>query len=430
MIRENLSCHRKKIRHPIFRQQCLSLGKIDWKRQFDTRFREAAARLFAVLKARGRVFFELSPEVLRVEVFLRMVEYRGQWLRQPEDWHPHAGSDPAGEVFSLIDHLFVRYPLPTYFRKAWMEAGPLRSRARDWFCQLTAGKSLRKLKDLPTRLSSRAAHSTMSAPASLTIEQALRYGQVIAFGGSEELATEIVRSRAGTDFRHDGIWLTLFEKLAGAPRFAAHEAPIVIDYIHFWILDHQGRSPARLLGDNHIIELGKRARRFWKETAERAATAYADPRLIEFGLQDVRNRLLRAIVRRWEPMQNVRPATIHGEAGREWHIDELCSELELQREGTAMHHCVASYSPDCLRGACSIWSAREEAGGRVATIRLHVPDLMLDEARAPFNEEPDRDTLQAIRTWARHHQVDDQWLDDEFGFCDATRLELIERAGA
>ncbi|MGI9243631.1 MAG: hypothetical protein ACR2RV_22735, partial [Verrucomicrobiales bacterium] len=214
IIRENLACHRKRIRHPIFRQHCLCLGKIDWKAQFEPSFLEAAARLFAVLEARSDAFFKFTPDVLRVEVFMRMVEYREHWLRQPEHWFAQTGVGPAGEVFSLIDHLFVRYELPDFFRKAWMEPGPLRSPARDWFCQLTGGKSIRKLNGLPTKLSSRAAHCAMAAPANLTIEQAFRYGQVIAYGGSAELGTEIARSRAGTDFARDRVWLTLIEKLA------------------------------------------------------------------------------------------------------------------------------------------------------------------------------------------------------------------------
>ena len=125
-------------------------------------------------------------------------------------------------------------------------------------------------------------------------------------------------------------------------------------------------------------------------------------------------------------MQDVRPAIIREAAGKEIHISELCNELELQREGSAMHNCVASYSPDCLRGACSIWSAKDRAGGHLATIRLYPPDLELDEVRAPFNVEPGRDILRAVRTWARHNKIDDHWLDDEFGFGDATRLELLE----
>ena len=378
-----------------------------------------------MIEARSDIFFSFGPNILRVETFIRMIEYREHWVSQPQDWRPEPGCDAADEVFSLIDHLFVTYPMPAFFRKAWMQPGPLRSPARDWFCQITAGKNVRTLENIPTKLTSRAAHCAMAAPVNLTIEQAFRYGQVIAFGGSEKLAHEIVRSRAGTDFRGDRNWLSLIEKLAREPKFWPHEAAIVIDYVYFWILDHDGRSPAGLLKDNHTIELARKARLFWKQTAERAAAAYDNPRLTEFGHQDLRNRLLRSLINKWRAMEEVRPAIVRGTGGNEWHISELCSELELQREGSYMHNCVASYSPDCLRGVCSIWTVSDPDGTHVATIRIYPKDLELDEARAPFNRQPSPEIPSVIRTWARSNQIDDCWLEDEYEFNDCTQLKLI-----
>lgn len=426
MILENIPCTRRRIRNTIFRQQCRSLGKIDWKHQFDHRFREAAARLFAVLEARSAIFFSFAPDLLRVETFLRMVEYRAHWIRQPETWQPEPACGAAEEVLSLIDHLFVSFPMPAFFRKAWMQAGPLRSAARDWFCQVAAGKNVRALKDIPTKLTARAAHLAMAAPAHLTIEQAFRWGQVLAFGGSEGLAAEVVRSRIGEDFASDRAWLKLIEKLAREPRFWAHEAAIVIDYIHFHILDGDGRLPGGLISGNHIIEIAKRARRFWRVTAERAAEAHEDPRLVEFGYQHIRNRLLRMATHKWKPMDDVRPATLRTSDGKVWRIRELCSELELLREGSAMHNCVATYASWCSRGICSIWAVGDAAGRHLATIRLYPEDRELDEARAPFNREPSKQILGVIRTWARHNRIDDRWLDDEFGSCDGARLELVD----
>jgi hypothetical protein len=425
IIRENLSCHRKKVRHPVFRKQCLTLGKIDWEQHFDTRFREAAARLFAVVEARSEVFFTFSPNVLRVETFIRMVEYREHWIRQPETWKPEPNCGPADEFFSLIDHLFVTYPMPAFFRKAWMQPGALRAPARDWFCQIAGGKNVRTLQNLPTKLSARAAHCAMSAPSHLTIEQSFRWGQVLAFGGSEELAAEIVRSRLGENFSGDRLWLKLVEKLAREPRFWAHEAAIVVDYIHFRILDGRGKLPDGFLKDKHIIEIAKQARAFWKQTAERAAHAHDDPRLVEFGIQGIRNQLLRMATHKWKPMDKVRPATLRGSDGAEWRITELCSELELQREGSWMHNCVATYSSWCQSGICSIWTVADSSGKHVATIRLYPELLELDETRAAFNRKPDHEVLRAVRTWARSNKIDDMWLDDEYDFSDRTQLELV-----
>ena len=424
IIRENLSWRRKSIRHTKFRNQCRSLAKIDW-RHFDDPFREAAARLFATLESRGDLFFEFGPETLRVETFVRMVEYREHWVRDPAGWRPSPEHSPADQVFSLIDHLFATYPLPAFFRKAWMQPGPLRSLARDWFCQIAGGENVRALKDLPTKLSARAAHHTMAAPARLTIEQALRYGQVIAFGGSEQLAGEIVRSRIGENFDGDATWLKVIEKLAREPSFAPCEAPIVIDYLYYRTMEQDGRAPTGFLENNHIIEIARRARKFWRQTSEDAAVAHYDRSLTEFGSQCVRNHLLRLLTQRWEPSDKIRPATVIGQDGTGWRVSELCSELELQREGSRMHHCVAGYSRSCQRGLYSIWTVTDPEETHVATIRIYPSDMELDEARAAFNHQPSRAVLAVIRTWARANQIDDAWLTDTFDYDERPELELV-----
>ena len=61
---------------------------------------------------------------------------------------------------------------------------------------------------------------------------------------------------------------------------------------------------------------------------------------------------------------------MRGDDGAEWHITELCSDLELQREGSWMHNCVATYSSWCQRGVCSIWTVTDNSG-KQATIRLY-----------------------------------------------------------
>ena len=425
IILESLSWCRKMIRHPVFSQQCRTLAKINWDKDVAPELRAPTAELFAILEARSDAFFVFAPKLLRVECFLRMAAYREHWIRQPSDWQPAPGADAAAQVFSLIDHLFVTYPMPAFFRKAWMQPGPLRSPARDWFCQIAAGQNIRAMKDLPTKLTGRAAHHTVAAPKHLTIEQALRHGQVLAFGGSEELACHVVQSRVGGQFHPERIWLKLIEKLAREPSFWAHEAPIVIDYIQFKLIENGARPVERLLKGHHIIELAKKARLFWKQAAERAARATWEPQLREFGHQHIRNSLLRMITRRWEPMENVRPATIRNRAGESWQITELCSEMDLHREGSYMHHCVAIYSPECQRGECSIWTLTDAADNQLATIRVCPKIPMLEEARARFNHQPDDEVLSAIHTWAQQNNINDRWLAHEFGFADDTLLELV-----
>jgi len=50
-------------------------------------------------------------------------------------------------------------------------------------------------------------------------------------------------------------------------------------------------------------------------------------------------------------------------------ICRLCNELELMKEGIAMHHCVGTYGDYCHKNAGSIWSLRVD-GEPYATIQL------------------------------------------------------------
>ena len=51
-----------------------------------------------------------------------------------------------------------------------------------------------------------------------------------------------------------------------------------------------------------------------------------------------------------------------------WQLTELTNGAQLRTEGTALHHCVASYADRCWRGAASgMWSLRSGEVKRLAT---------------------------------------------------------------
>ena len=75
-----------------------------------------------------------------------------------------------------------------------------------------------------------------------------------------------------------------------------------------------------------------------------------------------------------------------------WTIRELTTVRDLQAEGKAMSHCVASYVRSCRAGSKSVWSlqaANEEgASRRVMTICVKKTTRMVDQARGKSNAHP------------------------------------------
>lgn len=89
-------------------------------------------------------------------------------------------------------------------------------------------------------------------------------------------------------------------------------------------------------------------------------------------------------------------------------IAELRSRRELQLEGIAMQHCVATYADDCEAGRCSIWSLRwHDARGRIrplVTIELD-RNGRVQQAYAKTNKDPSAEYMAMIRKWLATFQV-------------------------
>src|SRR5258706_10246103 len=67
-----------------------------------------------------------------------------------------------------------------------------------------------------------------------------------------------------------------------------------------------------------------------------------------------------------------------------WEITELTSGGQLRTEGTALRHCVASYSYSCWKGRSRIWSLRRRKGRSyrsVVTVEVNPASRTIVQAR-------------------------------------------------
>ena len=91
-----------------------------------------------------------------------------------------------------------------------------------------------------------------------------------------------------------------------------------------------------------------------------------------------------------------------------WQLIELTNGAQLRTEGTALHHCVASYADRCWRGASRIWSLRVHRGEKVRhvlTVEVDMKRRAVVQARGRGNRVPSGKPLRLLQDWAVRERV-------------------------
>ena len=83
-----------------------------------------------------------------------------------------------------------------------------------------------------------------------------------------------------------------------------------------------------------------------------------------------------------------------------WQLIELTNGAQLRTEGTALHHCVASYADQCWRGASRIWSLRVHRGEKTR----HVLTIEVDMKRLTENQSTEHMHLLHRRSQNRQNR--------------------------
>jgi hypothetical protein len=270
---------------------------------------------------------------------------------------------------------------------AWFrEDGPVARTQQAWFKHVGRGGNIRTAEGLPVSLTKKMAHLFLQAPAALTIEEALRWAQVVGQGGPESMAQALFATRLGTTFEHEEFWSTVIHFFVSNAMLDPDYAGPIVDYIH-----HQKYVP------QEIVHPGGRVER-------------RDPPQPHFSMKSRSIARLLEQVDRWHAQlaKETRlpaghwPASGIGEFDEEevlddgrkirWAIRELLSARELVVEGRLMNHCVATYAQNCQSGKTSVWSLRLEDGRggdyRVMTIAVDNRTRRITEARGRYNARP------------------------------------------
>lgn len=364
------------------------------------RFRQLllhAQRHTELLDARAVVAqYGQRPGNTYLDALLALARQPLAWKRPLDAWRPRT-HNVRRQFASLARHLYADWPVPAFMDAAWFTGDTYDARCQQaWFVHLGTGENIRTAT-LPITYTKRMAHQFMLAPADLTVDAALRWGQIQGLGGSERLCRAVIATRLGSSFENDEFWITVLRFLIDNPMLDLAQVGPIVDYIYAqkfeWTPIH-GPGPRTAPQPNFTIK-GRtphsllRQVEAWHRTLARTPTYQAE----------------------WQPsgVANFRfvEGTEHG-SRRVWTITELLSTKALVAEGRALQHCVASYAHSCARRSCAIFTMEvEDSDGlrKVLTLEVHLPTKVICQARGKRNIEPGDKHRTLLRRWAEQSHL-------------------------
>ncbi len=340
--------------------------------------------------------YGLSRGNTYLDALLALAHHAQEWIRPPMEWKPTTHNVDR-QFQSLSRHLFARWPVPAFMDSVWFQGTSFEARQKQtWFVHLGRGENIRTLP-LPIPYTKRMAHHFMQAPAESTVEEALRWGQIRALGGSTRLVKSVMGTRLRTCYKQNEFWTTVFQFLIANPMLdLAHVGPL-IDYLQNekftpqevfvspGVIEHRppsqpnltmkGRSPETLL--RNVDAWHRNLSKVKQTAAEWVASGIGGFRFVE-GAET-------------------------GDNARIWTVTELLSSAALIAEGRKMKHCVATYARSCAQGVCSIWAMEtENISGRSKVLTLEVSNQtrVLVQARGKCNVLPTQKERGILQRWA------------------------------
>lgn len=387
------------------------------KRQTDRAIRRAYARLAtntpAVAKfdellhyTRNRAARLLEAPVLAghhpgIEALVNLSRFGGAHLRSAAEWSGTTSSWHLA-VASLARHLVCKYDVPMFLASSWHSAEDAAGdKKRAWFISHAGGASFRSL-DLPIVMTRRMERIFLASRDHLMIDPAIRRAELLALGAPGELVEAVMSTRLAMDLSNGEFWRTVWIFLvANASIMDPAQIGPMIDYIQ--AIRHE---------------------RIAMETQE--GMVELDPPQPDFSMKGRTAQSMLRLMRDWhkslglasaglawapsplQPMLVEEPSPDPSDPLRRWQMLELTNSAQLCTEGTALHHCVASYADHCYRGLSRIWSLRFWRGEKVhhvLTIEIDPRRRAVVQARGWANRVASGKPLRLLQEWANRERL-------------------------
>lgn len=331
-----------------------------------------------------------------VEALVNLSRFASVHVRTATDW-PGASASWRRAVGSLAQHLVCTYAVPPFLTASWYAIDDAYAeRKREWFVAHTRGASFRSL-DLPIVMTRRMEHIFLRSHDHLAIEHAMRRAELLALGASDELVRAVLATRLATDLRNGEFWRTVWTFLIAnaCPIDSAQIGPM-IDFIQ--AIRHERvavETQDGIIMRNPPLPLFSMKGRTVQSMLRLMQDWHRSLGVANGGLTWAPSPL--------RPMLMEEPSQDPSAPPVVWQLMELTNGAQLRTEGSALHHCVASYADRCWRGASRIWSLRARRGDRVRhvlTIEVDMKRRAVVQARGWGNRAPSGKSLRLLQDWS------------------------------
>jgi hypothetical protein len=332
-------------------------------------------------------------------------------IRDVKDWEPDGKG--ANTIFiSLVSFLLAKYPMPKFIWSVFFEDDPnctvtefrkdpntfggnkssrriQTNRMIDFLQFVAAGESAYKVCQggiLPVPLNRKQCHELMNSTSDCTFMYALRKVQVKTHGGSPRLLRAWMDTRYGQNLcctrEQEVFWDSVLAWFAKNPMLDIKQIGPITDYISYLFnqdndFSMKGRSVLAVM----------RGMEEWHGELNRSKEFRAKnflPCGFKMGVYQIKN--------------------LSGEVQHEWTINEILTSAELSAEGSAMHHCVYSYSHAIVSGDTSIWSMKYN-GDRLVTIEVWNKTKQIRQVRGKYNRLADGSEVTILKKWAGENNL-------------------------
>lgn len=321
------------------------------------------------------------------------------FVRLPETWQPIASGDIRVLIRDFVQHTLVRYPVPAFMYKAWETDNDLH---KQWFIHLGAGKNLRKAEGLPFEkpMTKMHAHHTCAAPSWMSIEQALRYGQVRSMDGDIRIAKAIATSVIGQnlDASSSAFWTAVIREILNMPDLPAHKIRAVIAKWHelFFVPQFATSAHGRIkqvIPDERMNPLHRDC------LPDILQMLQPDPASLGLSSDEI------AILAK--PFPKMNDSWKHGLKKNRllvgYDIRQLMNSADLIAEGKKQNHCVGTYTWSCRRGYTFIFVIRgAERAFHQTCLTIEVSrHKQIRQVKGPWNRTPNAQEKKVVQEWAR-----------------------------
>lgn len=304
-----------------------------------------------------------------------------------KDWDPR-GKGKMTQFISLAEHTLALYPMPKFIWSVFWEDS--KDKLIPVVERISGGESFAKMCQsgiFPVSLTKKQCHSFMNSPADRTFIKALRQVQIESHGGNLRLLHAWMSREIGSNIGsvdNEAFWDSVLAWFCKNPMLDLNQLGPLLDYIQYRrnqdiTFSMKGRSAMAML----------RSMSEWHGELAKKKNIEAhnyQPSGFKSGI--------------WEIKKKERTGHIH----EVWCVDEILTSKDLHKEGSTLHHCVASYSKSISSGVTSIWSLSCN-GDKLLTIEVRNASRKIVQARGRYNRTYTSEEYKYMLDWARYNNL-------------------------